>query len=237
MDGANRALRAITDGGVDLEARGPPAPLQAEVLPWLLAALFAAQVISSLFLGAHPIEDLGLSAQALREGRWHAVVTHMFVHAGIGHILMNFSFAAVVTVPVTLALGLGLKGALRFSLFFMVCGLFAAAAFLGFHPDGAMPAVGASGALSGLWGGVARLTETPGRLAPPWSRQVWRASWLFLLINVVVMGMLSLVGLLPIAWEAHLGGYLAGLLLFGLFLPRDEAAILSSDDHQPQQGA
>jgi membrane associated rhomboid family serine protease len=40
------------------------------------------------------------------------------------------------------------------------------------------------------------------------------------LINVVLMGAASEAGLFPIAWEAHLGGFIGGGVAYALLQPR-----------------
>jgi membrane associated rhomboid family serine protease len=88
---------------------------------------------------------------------------------------------------------------------------------------GGTPLVGASGAISGLMGGAGRLIERQGRLSGPFSR----AAIGFVTPWIVLNLLLALAGTafaLPIAWEAHLGGLLAGLLLVGLFARPERAA-------------
>jgi membrane associated rhomboid family serine protease len=94
-------------------------------------------------------------------------------------------------------------------------------AFWGLDPAGGTPLVGASGAISGLMGGAARLVERPGRLSPPFGRAALRFIVPWVVINLLIAAAgLALGPALPIAWQAHLGGLAAGLLLIGLFAPR-----------------
>ena len=118
-------------------------------------------------------------------------------------------------------------GAPLFLVFFLVCGIAGAALFLAFDWGGADPVVGASAAISGLMGAGIRML--PGRFAwaqpgqapltPLLSRQVMGFTAMWTVMNVVV-GTLGL-GLVPagqtIAWQAHLGGYFAGLVLADIF--------------------
>src|SRR6478736_3576603 len=79
----------------------------------------------------------------------YQVVTHMFTHGGIGHILFNmfalWSFGSMLE---------RVWGPKRFLIFYLVCGLSAAAAQLIFTNN---PAVGASGAIMGLFAAFAYL--------------------------------------------------------------------------------
>jgi membrane associated rhomboid family serine protease len=77
--------------------------------------------------------------------------------------------------------------------------------------------IGASGAISALWGAASRLLIGRGALAPPFDRQVITQAVAFAIINVIA-GMAGLFSNLQIAWEAHLVGYVAGLLLIGPFV-------------------
>ncbi len=114
-----------------------------------------------------------------------------------------------------------------FVLFFLVCGIAGAGLFLAFDWGGTDPVIGASAAISGLMGAGIRML--PGRFAwaqpgevplmPLFSRQVLGFSAMWTLMNAA-MGTLGL-GLVPagqaVAWQAHLGGYFAGLVLADIF--------------------
>jgi membrane associated rhomboid family serine protease len=90
-----------------------------------------------------------------------------------------------------------------------------------------VPVVGASGAVSGLMGAAFRFIFIDPRTTPVWpparlsltSRPVLLASAVWIVLNIV----LGVTGFTPdgfgraIAWEAHIGGFLTGLLLFPLF--------------------
>jgi membrane associated rhomboid family serine protease len=118
-------------------------------------------------------------------------------------------------------------GAALFLLFFLICGVAGACIFLAVDWGGTDPVVGASAAISGLMGAGIRMLPArfawayPGEapLMPLSSRQVLGFSAVWVVMNLAV-GTLGL-GLVPqgqqIAWQAHVGGYFAGLLLAGLF--------------------
>ena len=116
----------------------------------------------------------------------------------------------------------GPKGGGRFLLFYLACALVSSLGYAMLHWGQATPLVGASGAIYGLMGASARLLDRPGRLAGFGSRTVIAMSLACLAVN----GLMALnwidvgQGALPIAWEAHLVGYAAGLLLIGPFTPR-----------------
>jgi membrane associated rhomboid family serine protease len=160
-----------------------------------------------------------LSGQALQQGHWWTLFTHMFLHANWLHIGMNAATALSVSTPVALAMGRGVVGFLKFWVLFLLCGVAGGLAFLAIEPAN-VPALGASGAISGLWGAMVRVPFQPGPLDAPWSRKALALSVPFLLINVVLMAVLAKTGLLPVAWEAHLGGFFAGLILISFFAVR-----------------
>ena len=218
------ALQRISEGRTTLGPFTPPDPIEVG-LAGVLVTAFAVQMVAQLFFNAgHAVQRLALSSASLAEGRPWTILTHIFLHGGITHIFLNASFATAVTPPVMRALGRSAGGLARFMLFFLVCGVAGGLTFVLFHLHSQRAAIGASGALSGLCGAAIRANLGRGALAHPFSRDVLRASAPFLLLNVVLMGLLAGAGV-PIAWEAHLGGFLTGLLLFGLFVPRRSGAV------------
>ena len=148
------------------------------------------------------------------------VFTSMFLHGGWLHVGMNIAVALSVSTPVALVMGRGILGFLKFWVLFLLCGLLGGLAYVAIQPNSALPAIGASGAISGLWGAMVRIPFAPGPLDPPWSRKALSMSVPFLLINVLLMAALTRFGVLPVAWEAHLGGFVAGMILISFFAVR-----------------
>lgn len=200
---------------------------------WPVAALMAAlwlvmagQIVAGLMGRGDQVLELGaLYPPAFRSGAWWTLLTHMFLHGGLLHIAMNSSALAALGPPVSQRLGRDATGAAMFLAFFVLCGLAGGALYLGLHWNGQTPMLGASGAICGLWGATARMTPTTD-LAPVLSRQVGRQAWSFLLMNLVLiaigggLGVLSGAGGVLVAWEAHVGGFIAGLFLIRLFPAR-----------------
>lgn len=163
---------------------------------------------------------------------WTQFVTHMLLHADLAHLLINGAWLLVFGSIVARRLG-----TLRFLAFFVATGIAAGLAFYLVHRSELQPMVGASGAVSGLMAGALILMFSAsdagaGGLVSRYARLVPRLSLRRLLVDRrMIAATLALVGLNlllatsfgafltgggGIAWEAHLGGYFAGLLGFGL---------------------
>lgn len=196
------------------------------VLLVLLWIVFAGQTLANLTGKGEQVLLLGaVYPPAFRAGVWWTVLTHMFLHGGILHIAMNSSALGAFGPAVSQRLGRDAAGALLFLAFFVLCGLAGGALYLALHWRGHLPMLGASGAICGLWGAMARITETTA-LAPVWSPTVGRQARSFLIMNLILVGIGGALGLMSgaggvlVAWEAHVGGFVAGLFLVRLFPAR-----------------
>jgi membrane associated rhomboid family serine protease len=189
-------------------------------------ALTAALVAAFLWQLNAPKTDAailrhGLVPARLSDGAWPGLFSHIFLHGGWAHLILNATALLAFGTPVARLFGSGAAGALRFLLFFLACGVLGGLTFWALHPGGETPLVGASGAISGLMGGAARLFERPGRLGAPFGRAAlsFVVPWVVMNLLIAAAG-LALGPALPIAWQAHLGGLAAGLFAVGLFAPR-----------------
>lgn len=156
--------------------------------------------------------------------------THVLVHGDWAHLAINSAWFLAFGSPVARR-----TGTLRFLVFFFLCGIGGALAFVAVHPDLRSQMVGASGAISGLMGAAFRFLfralsegDTEGlagetRHAPLESLGATLTSrrsllaiagWTLLNVAGAWAGLIEGVN---IAWEAHLGGFYVGLLTFGLF--------------------
>jgi len=162
--------------------------------------------------------------------------TYQLLHGDYTHLAFNSLWLLAFGGAIALRIG-----TLRFIVFGVICGLAAALAFLAANWGARAPVIGASGAVAGLMGGtmrflfaaidmggIWRLREAP-RSVPLMpiavaltDKRVLAATAILIAINLLTLVGVGAVGAEPsvIAWEAHIGGYLAGLLLFGLFDPR-----------------
>jgi membrane associated rhomboid family serine protease len=196
-------------------------------LLWLVCLV---QIVGDLTGFEDQIFNLGaLWKPGIERGYWWTLFTHMFLHAswsqpwGWLHITMNSGALIALGPAIAQRFGRDALGGLLFLVFFVLCGLAGGATFLLLAPDQAA-AVGASGAIFGLWGAVARLAG-PGevKLAPLFSGPVLRQAGSALVSNLIVVGLgagygvASGAGAIGVAWQAHLGGFVAGILLIQLF--------------------
>lgn len=155
-------------------------------------------------------------------------VTSMFLHGSWGHLLGNALFLWVFGNNVEDSMG-----RFRFILFYLVTGLAAAAAQTLVNPASPVPMVGASGAISGVLGGYLLLyPKVRVRVLFIWIIfiQILRVpAYLVLLLWIGYQVLLGLPQLTAgdsdvsagVAFWAHIGGFVAGLLLVKFFARPD----------------
>ena len=181
-----------------------------------LIALYAVQSVTNPDAW---IERYGLSREQLVGGRWATLLTCMFVHIGWMHVLSNAAVAFAFGPPVARLMGTGPRGSVVFFAFYLVCGVIGGLGLVAMDADPRDLSVGASGAISGLLGGAVRLIDRRGLVGPLWSRTaiIFTAVWLVINYVVGAFGLTPGAIGIPVAWQAHMAGFLAGLLLIGPF--------------------
>ncbi len=161
------------------------------------------------------------------------LLSYAFLHGAWSHVLLNTVWLLAFGPPVARRFG-----ATGFLLFFGVTAIAAALTHWALAPMDFMPLIGASGADSGLMGAATRFMFQPGvPLGPhPPRREIetipaasLRAvlteprARVFLVVwfgtNFLFGAFARQLGLseMPVAWVAHLGGFVAGILVFPLF--------------------
>ncbi len=152
---------------------------------------------------------------------WWTLLTSMFLHGSWGHIIGNMWFLWVFGDNVE-----DVMGPIRFTVFYLLCGLAAAAAQILSNPYSPVPMVGASGAIGGVMGAYAILY--------PWHRVETLVFFGFFarviyLPAITMLGYWFLLQVLGTLWSfgpatggvafwAHIGGFLAGIGLVRFFL-------------------
>jgi membrane associated rhomboid family serine protease len=213
----------MTDTPPELTAGPPPKPVAEPIfnVPWPVTAIIAAILLAYAVQTRSPDEamSLALFPQQVVSGHYWGLLTSLFLHGSWAHALMNAAFALAFGVPVARLFGPRPAGVAAFFIFYLLCGVLAGLAFVVANLHGSQPVVGASGAVAGLMGAAARLMETPGRLGSPFSRTAlaMAAAWILTNALVSLTGIAPGSGGAPIAWQAHLGGFAAGLVLVGPF--------------------
>jgi membrane associated rhomboid family serine protease len=144
---------------------------------------------------------------------WPAVaapVAHLFLHGGWLHVAVN--------VGMLMAFGSALEraiGAKRLFILYILSGFGGALTHWAFEPQSIYPLIGASGAISGLFGGVLMVMQRQGMMGDPtrYGRLLlFIGIWVGITIFFGFAGMPGAEG--NIAWTAHVGGFVIGMLLF-----------------------
>ncbi len=148
-------------------------------------------------------------------------LTSMFLHGGFMHIIGNMLYLWIFGNNVEDSMGRG-----RFLVFYLLAGSLAGAAQVLANPNSLLPSIGASGAIAGVLGAYivlfpkarvqtliflgyfARVAQLPALLVLGF----WFVLQLF--NGLLAFGMTQTGG---VAWFAHVGGFVAGLLLVRLF--------------------
>ncbi len=209
-----------------------------ELTPVVTIALIVLNLAAWVLLQGAGMEERVLEASVWRYGAvpceltqacvreqgglgWAELFTSMFMHGGWDHILGNMLFLWVFGNNIEDSMG-----HLRFIVFYLVCGLAAGLAHVFLMPDSQLPTVGASGAISGVMGAYVLLY--PQARVQTWIPPLFLINvraWFFL-IYWFVFQLLAGVGSLGseeaggVAVWAHVGGFIAGLVLIKPFQNR-----------------
>jgi membrane associated rhomboid family serine protease len=173
------------------------------------------------------------SAQAV------TLFTSMFMHGGWLHLFSNM--LALYIFGDNVEDRLGHFGYLAFYLF---CGLAAGLIHIAFNSSSLLPTIGASGAISGVLGAYfilfprARVITLVPLFILPWIIEIpalfylgfWFVSQLFNGALAIAAGGQAFSG---VAFWAHVGGFIAGIILVGLFARRRPARRTYLDEYRP----
>ena len=146
------------------------------------------------------------------------LLTAMFLHGGLFHLLGNMLYLWIFGNNIEDYLG-----SFRFVLFYLLSGLGASLTHIIFNPNSQVPMIGASGAIAGVLGAYLILYPRA---------NVMTLVFLFFFIRIVpipaaiVLGFWFLLQVMNVgmgggvAWWAHIGGFLVGVLLIKIFSGR-----------------
>jgi membrane associated rhomboid family serine protease len=158
------------------------------------------------------------------------LITAMFMHGGIAHIAGNMLFLGIFGDNIENAMGHK-----RYLLFYLLCGILASLAHVVssayLNRSTLVPSLGASGAISGVLGGYILLF--PGRTVHVWFLFGIISLPAFLVVGLwFVFQLVNGMGMLGgdeaaggVAYAAHIGGFIAGLLLVKLFIKREVVVV------------
>lgn len=163
---------------------------------------------------------------------WLPILTSMFLHGGFVHIISNMLFLWVFADNIEDSMGF-----FGFLIFYLLCGLVAALAQYAVNPASTIPMIGASGAVAGVLGAYWRLYphSTIHTLIPigffitsadiPASLMIgfWFLTQIFSGYASLSVQTLSDVG--GVAFFAHIGGFLAGLILVNIFARKKNSRV------------
>jgi len=142
-------------------------------------------------------------------------LSSMFMHGGIMHIFGNMLFLWVFGDNLE-----NMLGHIRFAAFYIVCGIAAALAQIVMDSGSIIPMLGASGAISGVLGGYLLLFPTRRVRALIFSFLTEVPAFVALGLWIgfqIVQGYFSPAGTGGVAYAAHIGGFVAGLVLIKIF--------------------
>ena len=209
---------------------------RSSVTPFLIALntlVFFYQVSLSQFALNNFVDQWGIVPDHLRIV---SLATSMFLHGGWIHIIGNMIFLWVFGRNLE-----DLIGGPKFLGFYLICGLLAGVVQVIFNPYSRVPTIGASGAIAGVMGAYlikfprARIITlvpifvfvTTMEIPAAWLLLYWLAIQFFSGIGSLAEADYTGGG---VAWFAHIGGFLAGMLLIRLFPERRKWRAWYSED-------
>jgi membrane associated rhomboid family serine protease len=165
--------------------------------------------------------------------------TSMFLHGGWAHLFSNMLALYIFGDNVE-----DRMGSRRYLIFYLTCGVIAALVHIAFNPTSPIPTIGASGAISGVLAAyliyfpTARVITLVPLFFLPWFVEIpaivylglWFISQLFNGVFAIVTDAQALGG---IAWWAHIGGFVGGLLLAPLLARRRYVRRIYFDEYFP----
>jgi membrane associated rhomboid family serine protease len=167
------------------------------------------------------------------------VLSSMFLHGGWMHLLGNMWFMWIFGNNIEDSMGHA-----RFLVFYLLCGVAAALAQVMINADSGIPMVGASGAISGVMGAYLILYPR----VRVWTMvpigffltSIALPAWTMLLYWIAIQTFGGLIGILGeerggVAFWAHIGGFVAGVVLIKVFARPNDVAAHRSQRWRPER--
>lgn len=196
----------------------------------LLIIVNTAVFLFEVVIGSDAVEKLTylfgsvparLTAQWMNPAVLLTLITSMYLHGGWTHLIGNMLYLRVFGHSIENDMGEG-----RFLVFYTLCGVLAALVDTALAPNREIPGIGASGAIAGVLGAYLLLYPEARikMLVPPlWFVTFKLRAFVVLIIWFLMQYLNGLASLNVrtrvggIAWWAHIGGFLGGMLLTPLF--------------------
>ncbi len=189
-------------------------PVVMPIIVFACMAVFVWQVSGGLESLQYSINTFGMVPARMFAGDYWSLLTAIFLHGGVAHLLGNMYFLWVFGDNVEDRLG-----RVRFLALYLVAGLVSGLAHAVFEADTTLPVVGASGAISGVMAAYAVLFPRTRLISLIFFFRVrWRA-WVYLFgwLGFQILG--AMLHTRGIAWWAHIFGFLVGVLMAYKFRP------------------
>ena len=152
-----------------------------------------------------------------------SIVTSMFLHGGWLHLIFNMLYLWVFSDNIEDAMG-----PVKFVVFYLLCGFFAALSQALIAPSSTVPMIGASGGLAGILGAYLLIYPRAAirvlMIILIFIRFISLPAWLVLGVWIAgqfVSAPASLDGQGGVAYFAHIGGFIAGMALAPFFIHKD----------------
>jgi len=242
--GNDGAYETMGTPGHDEQVSSPPSPrMPVPVATYVLIVMNVVMYLVTTFFGATSdmlfAEMRLVPSDILDIGHCWSLLTSMFLHAGLAHLVANMYSLFVLGSMCEPIFGRG-----KYLMTYFIGGVAGGILFSGIHlASGSMvTAVGASGAifaLMGMYGAVLLIARKKAKAAGVDGATIgldgaWQRYLMLVAINLFVVPMTG-----NIAWEAHVGGLLAGFCMGMVFLPRTPNGIDADASHgtQPPQSS
>lgn len=222
--------------------------IRSRSFPWVNWALIVVNVL--VFLFEESLTRTGIEAMLMTYGLiparlslqnpmpWVTLVTSMFLHGGWFHLISNMWTLYIFGDNVEDRMGSAL-----YLLFYLAAGITAGLAQVFFSPGAQLPTIGASGAIAGVLGAYfvlyprARVITLIPLFILPWLVEipafVFLGFWFLSQLSSGLLGLGSAAAFSGIAWWAHIGGFLFGVVI-GLALARRQTRIVwHRDEYWP----
>ena len=162
--------------------------------------------------------------------QWFTIISSMFVHGNLSHLLGNMVYLWIFGDNIEDSFG-----KVRFIIFYILCGFAAVFAQILYDPNSPIPMIGASGAIAGVLG--AYLIMYP-------RAKIWVFMWIVFIVRLITvpafivlsiwMG-LQLINVIDqgqsgVAYSAHIGGFIAGMILAPILKKREKPLFAPASD-------